>query len=454
MGIDHNLPRLHQRRHTRRVAGIFDEHQEGRGVRHKAAVVSDAVGDSRHAEFTHAVVNIVACRIFFQRCRARPDSQVAGRQIRRAAKQLRQRRSIDVQRVLGSLTGGDFRRFRLEFFNVLLRQLLPVFRHFAAHAAIKLRRQLRVGFLIGREFLVPARFNLTAFFFRIPAFVDFIRNFKRRVVPAELFAGQRHFFFAECRAVGFLFARFVRRAEANHGATDNQRRFVGDLFRFFDGALDGLGIVAVNLMHHVPVVGFKTFGGVVGKPALGLAINGNTVVIVEANQLAEAQRARERADLMGDALHQAAVAHKHIGIMIDDLMARTVELRRERFLGNSQTNRVRQPLTERPGGGFHARRIADFRVARRFGVQLAEVFQLFHRQIVAREVQQAVEQHRRMTVGKNKAVAVIPCRVSRVVLEEAVPQHFGDIRHPHRGAGVTGFGFLNRVHAERADGVG
>ncbi|CCK03529.1 hypothetical protein BN129_2201 [Cronobacter sakazakii 701] len=51
MGINHNLPRLHQRRHARRVAGVFDEHQEGGGVGHKAAVMGDAVSDRRHAEF-------------------------------------------------------------------------------------------------------------------------------------------------------------------------------------------------------------------------------------------------------------------------------------------------------------------------------------------------------------------------------------------------------------------
>ncbi|CCJ85576.1 hypothetical protein BN133_1953 [Cronobacter dublinensis 582] len=383
MGINHDLARLHQRRHTRRVTGVFDKHQEGRGVRHKAAVVGDTVGNRRHAEFAHAVVNVVTRRIFFERGGARPDSQVAGREIRRAAEQLRQYRAIDVKRVLGGFTGGDFRWFRLQFFNVLLGGLLPVFRHLAAHTAIKLGRQLRVRLLISRELLFPARLGLLAFRFRVPAFIDLVRNFKRRVVPAELFAGQCHFFFAERRAVRLLFTRFVRRAEANHGATDNQRRFIGNLFRFFDGALDGLRIVAVNFMHHVPVIGFEAFGGVVGKPAFGLAVNGDAVVIVKTDQLAEPQRSRERTDLMGDTFHQAAVAHKHIGVVVDDLMARPVKLRRQGFLSNSEADRVREPLTERPGGGFHARRIADLRVARRFRVQLAEVFQLFHRQIVA-----------------------------------------------------------------------
>ncbi|MNP67984.1 hypothetical protein D3C76_1638820 [compost metagenome] len=79
---------------------------------------------------------------------------------------------------------------------------------------------------------------------------------------------------------------------------------------------------------------------------------------------------------MGDPLHQTAVAHKDIGEVIDNLMIRAVKLRAQRAFGNRQPNRVRQPLSERSGGGFDARRIAQFRVARRFGVQLTEVFQL------------------------------------------------------------------------------
>ncbi len=135
-------------------------------------------------------------------------------------------------------------------------------------------------------------------------------------------------------------------------------------------------------------------------------------------------------------------------------MSRLVKLRCQGAFGNRQPHRVSQPLAERAGGGLNARRIADLRVARRFGVQLAEVFQLLNRQIVAGEVQQAVEQHRGVTVGENKAVAVVPCRIGRVMLEEIVPQHFSDIGHAHWRAGMAGVGFLYRIHAQGADGVG
>ncbi len=79
-------------------------------------------------------------------------------------------------------------------------------------------------------------------------------------------------------------------------------------------------------MHDMPVVGFKTFGGIVGKPAFGFAINGDAVVIVKADQFAQSQRTSQRTHLMRDPLHQTAVAHKDIGVVVDNLMVRPVEL--------------------------------------------------------------------------------------------------------------------------------
>ncbi len=109
-------------------------------------------------------------------------------------------------------------------------------------------------------------------------------------------------------------------------------------------------------------------------------------MIVEANQFAQPQRARQRTDLVRDPLHQTAIAHKDIREVIDNLMIRLVKLRRQRALGNRQPDRIRQPLTQRAGGGLHPRRIANLRVTRGFRVQLAEVFQFLKRQVIAGEV--------------------------------------------------------------------
>ncbi len=94
----------------------------------------------------------------------------------------------------------------------------------------------------------------------------------------------------------------------------------------------------------------------------------------------------------------AAVAHEGVGVVVDDIVSRTVELHARVFSAIAIPNRVSDTLAQRTGGGFHACGVAHFRVTRCFGVQLAEVFQLGYRQIVASEVQQAVNQHRTMAI--------------------------------------------------------
>ena len=89
---------------------------------------------------------------------------------------------------------------------------------------------------------------------------------------------------------------------------------------------------------------------------------------------------------MGDAFHHAAVAHEGVGVVVDDVVARTVKLRRQRFFCNRHTDCVGNTLTQRTGGGFYTCGVTHFRVTRSFRVQLTEVFQFFHRQIVTGEV--------------------------------------------------------------------
>ena len=217
---------------------------------------------------------------------------------------------------------------------------------------------------------------------------------------------------------------------------------------------DFFRVVTVHARNHLPAVRLKTFHSVVGEPAFYFAVDGNAVVVVEGNQLAQTQSAGQGAGFVGDTFHHAAVTHEHVGEVIDHIEFVAVELRGQHFFGQRHTHAVGNTLTQRASGGFNARGVTVFRVTRGFGVQLTEVFQIVDGQIVTAQVQQGVNQHRTVTVGQNKAVAVGPFRVVRVVLEVIVPQNFGDIGHAHRGAGVTGFGFLYGVHAQSADRVG
>ena len=97
----------------------------------------------------------------------------------------------------------------------------------------------------------------------------------------------------------------------------------------------------------------------------------------------------------------------------------TVEFRGQQLFCQRHAHRVGDALAQGAGGGFHARGDAHFGVAGGFAVQHAEVFQLAHGQVIAREVQQSVNQHRAVAVGQHKAVAVEPMRVFGVVLQVA-----------------------------------
>ncbi len=157
---------------------------------------------------------------------------------------------------------------------------------------------------------------------------------------------------------------------------------------------------------------------------------------------------------MRDAFHQATIAEEYIGVVINHVMAGAVEMRRQHFLGQRKTHRVGQTLAQRAGGGLHSGGFACFRMAGGFRMQLTEMLQLIHRQIEAGQVQQRVLQHRAVAIGEHEAVTISPLRIGRVELQEIVPQHLGDVRHPHWHARVAGFGRFHGVHGKGAHGVG
>ena len=81
------------------------------------------------------------------------------------------------------------------------------------------------------------------------------------------------------------------------------------------------------------------------------------------------------------------------------------------------------------------------------------MFQLIQRQIISGEMQQAVQQHRSMTGGKNKAISVNPLRIFRIELQVFRPKGVSHSGSAHRHAGMSGIGILNAVGRKEADGV-
>lgn len=68
------------------------------------------------------------------------------------------------------------------------------------------------------------------------------------------------------------------------------------------------GIVTVHSGNDVPAARFKTGGRVVAEPLVDVAIDGNAVVVIHDDELAEAESPGEGTGLLRQPFHEAAVA--------------------------------------------------------------------------------------------------------------------------------------------------
>ena len=109
--------------------------------------------------------------------------------------------------------------------------------------------------------------------------------------------------------------------------------------------------------------------------------------------------------LVAHALHQAAVAGDHVGVVVDEAGI----ARGQRLLGDRHADRGRETLPERAGGRLDAERVAVFGMARGPGAELPEALELVDRHVrVAGQMEQRVEQHRAVARRQDEAVAVGP----------------------------------------------
>ena len=102
---------------------------------------------------------------------------------------------------------------------------------------------------------------------------------------------------------------------------------------------------------------------------------------------------RDAGSLISDAFHEIAVRDDAEGAMVNDVVIRLVVRRGEVRFGNSQADAICEALAQRTRGQLDAGRQPIFWVPRRAAAPLAEVLDIVERQVVAGEVQQAVEQH-------------------------------------------------------------
>ena len=181
-----------------------------------------------------------------------------------------------------------------------------------------------------------------------------------------------------------------------------------------DGRLEPIDVVRhLAEVADAPAVGLEALLDVVVVGQLGRPVDGDVVVVVEGDEAAETEVAGQRGRLVGDALHEAAVAGHDVGVVVAHVGAEAVA---HDTLGDGHADRVAETLAQRARGHLDARRVAALGVARRLAAPLAELAQVLEREVVPGQVQEGVLEDAGVAVGEDETVTVGPVRIVRVVV--------------------------------------
>ena len=275
-----------------------------------------------------------------------------------------------------------------------------------------------------------------------------------RPFPAQGLLRERHFLGPERAAVGGARARLVRRAVADRRAHGDDR----GTFLLADGGLDrpvdpvDVGVAVLDA-EGLPAVGRVAREHVLGEALLRGPVERDVVVVVEVDELSELQMPGQRARLRGDPLHEIPVSHQAERPVIDERVTRTVVAVGEPALRHRHADGVGRALAEGARRGLDARRQVEFGVAGGPAAPLAERLQVVEGEVVARQVQQAVEQRAAVARRKHETVPVGPVGRARVVAQVALPEDVRHRRGAERKSRVTRVRFLDHVDRQSPDRV-
>ena len=236
--------------------------------------------------------------------------------------------------------------------------------------------------------------------------------------------------------------RFARSFDFRNAFADDRVRHdhlrlpVIATLRFFQRTGERLHVVAVDLLH-IEAVGLETFAGVFALRDRCHRIERDGVVVVNQDEVIEAEVAGEGARFRTHPFLQTTVTGETDHVLIENLVLLGVETRCRHFHRDGDADRIAHALTKRAGRALDSRCFEEFRVPGRFRMQLAETFELLHRQVVAAQVQPGVKKHRAVPSRENEVISIDPARLIRIVLERIAVKHGAHFRTTERKPEVS-----------------
>src|SRR5687767_10056006 len=132
-------------------------------------------------------------------------------------------------------------------------------------------------------------------------------------------------------------------------------------------------------MLDVPAVGLEALALVLGVEGEGGGtVDGDAVVVVDVDELAETVLARDGGRFASDALHQVAVGADGVDVVIDYLVPDPVVSARKETLSQRHPDAVGEALSQGTGRRLDAGGEEVLRVARRPRFPLPEVLDVLH----------------------------------------------------------------------------
>ena len=437
---------LGERGETHGTGGVRDEVEESATGGDEGAVCGKTVHDGGHGVLAHTVAHVATAPLTdagvgrLEVDGGLPAGVVGASKIGRAGDELGNDIVDLLEDGLGELTGGNRRVGSL----VSGELLLPVLGELAGQTTLEVGS---LGLVLGGvllEELVPLLLSGgTLVGVLVVHVVDLLGNDEALGgVEAELLLDGGTVVLLEGVTVDATSALELG-AEANGGGESDHGGLVLDGLALLDGLLNALKVVVTVLdPHDVPAVGLEALADVLSEGALGVTVcgmlavselsnfssvltNGNVVVVVEGDQVAELQVTGSGGSLGGNTLHGAAITEEAVGVVVDKLVAGLVEGTSGLALSHGETDGIGETLAERTSGDLNALGVVGLGVTGGDAVELTEVLEVVEGELVAEQVEQGVLQDTAVAVGEDEAVTVEPLGVLGVEPHELVEQHVG-----------------------------
>ncbi len=138
---------------------------------------------------------------------------------------------------------------------------------------------------------------------------------------------------------------FVGTAIRDMTVHDNQGRPFGLVYGRLNRPRQHLQVIRVAHPLHVPMVGQEAGGHILTKSQRGVAFNGNVIVVIKPDEVAEPKMSRKRGCLSRNALHHTAIARDGEDVVVNDFVAGAVEVVGQPPLCNGHTDAIGHALS-------------------------------------------------------------------------------------------------------------